>query len=95
MSTPVKSVETASKSEAGPEKKGVFVYPKHFASAGLDGTVFQNEAGNLAVQRLLRAGTIQAKLTISHPDDPYEQEADRVADQVMTMPQAGISPQPT
>ncbi|MGH9969842.1 MAG: DUF4157 domain-containing protein [Pyrinomonadaceae bacterium] len=35
---------------------------------------------------LLRAQTIQPKLTISHPDDPYEREADRVADQVMRMP---------
>ena len=29
---------------------------------------------------------IQAKLTISRPGDEYEQEADRVADQVMRMP---------
>lgn len=42
-------------------------------------------AGNLAVQQLLRAGTIQAKLSISQPNDPDEQEADRVADQVMRM----------
>jgi len=28
---------------------------------------------------------IQAKLTVSQPDDPYEREADRVADQVMRM----------
>lgn len=28
----------------------------------------------------------QAKLTVSQPDDPYEQEADSVADQVMRMP---------
>ncbi len=30
---------------------------------------------------------IQAKLTISQPGDPYEQEADRVADQVTRMPE--------
>jgi len=35
------------------------------------------------VQRLLKAGVIQAKLRISEPNDPYEQEADRVADRVM------------
>ena len=29
---------------------------------------------------------IQAKLTISHPDDPFEKEADSVADKVMRMP---------
>src|SRR6266508_3434027 len=35
-----------------------------------------------------RAGwrSIQAKLTVSQPGDQYEQEADRVADQVMRMP---------
>ena len=31
--------------------------------------------------------TIQTKLTIGTPDDKYEQEADRVADQVMRMPE--------
>lgn len=39
--------------------------------------------GNQGVQRLLRAGVIQAKLQVSQPNDPYEQEADRVADAVM------------
>jgi hypothetical protein len=43
----------------------------------------QRQAGNQAVQKLLRSGLIQAKLTISSPGDPEEQEADQVADQVM------------
>ncbi|WP_013322298.1 DUF4157 domain-containing protein [Gloeothece verrucosa] len=34
------------------------------------------------------AVTIAPKLTIGQPNDPYEQEADRVAQQVMTMPEA-------
>lgn len=34
---------------------------------------------------------IQAKLAISQPDDRYEQEADRVAEQVMRMPATGPS----
>jgi hypothetical protein len=44
---------------------------------------------------------IQAKLTpgepltIGRPGDKYEQEADRVADQVMRMPEPGIQRQPT
>ena len=42
------------------------------------------------IQRALgaRAGGrfIQAMLTVSQPGDPYEQEADRMADQVMRMP---------
>lgn len=43
----------------------------------------QQQAGNQAVQELLRRNLIQAKLTISNPGDPEEQEADRVADHVM------------
>lgn len=38
---------------------------------------------------------IQTKLTIGPPDDPYEQEADRVADQVMRMPDPAIRRKPT
>ncbi|MFN6355283.1 MAG: DUF4157 domain-containing protein [Cyanobacteriota bacterium] len=36
-----------------------------------------------------RAGlaAVQAKLTVGEPNDPYEQEADRVAEQVMRMPE--------
>jgi len=49
----------------------------------------QQILGNQAVQRLLESSTIQAKLTISQPNDIYEQEADRVADQVMQMPEKG------
>lgn len=42
-------------------------------------------SGNQAVQRLFHAGAIQAKLAVSQPGDPYEQEADRVAQQVVSM----------
>lgn len=34
----------------------------------------------------MRSGALQPKLTISQADDPYEREADRVAEQVMRMP---------
>ena len=40
-----------------------------------------------AAQRLLRDGVIQANLTINRPGDRFEQEADRVADAVMRMPE--------
>jgi Domain of unknown function (DUF4157) len=46
----------------------------------------QRTIGNQAVQRLLKFGMIQAKLTIGQPNDKYEQEADRVAERVMRMP---------
>jgi hypothetical protein len=35
---------------------------------------------------------IQAKLTVSSPDDPQEKEADAVADQVMRMPEPAAAP---
>jgi len=46
----------------------------------------QRTIGNQAVQRL------QAKLSISAPGDIYEQEADRLAEQVMRMPDGDITP---
>lgn len=54
----------------------------------------QQQLGNQAVQRLLQSGHIQAKLTIGQPNDKYEQEADRVADQVMRMPEPQVQRQP-
>ena len=41
-----------------------------------------------AVRQILRAPAVQPKLTIGAPNDKYEQEADRVAGQVMRMPEA-------
>ena len=51
----------------------------------------QRRYGNRAVQRLLANRTLQAKLTVGAANDPYEQEADRVAAQVMSAP----APSPT
>jgi len=53
----------------------------------------QRTVGNQAVQRLLRSGTLQAKLRIGQPGDVYEQEADRVADEVMRMPEPEVQRQ--
>lgn len=47
----------------------------------------QRTIGNQAVQRLIRSGALQAKLRIGQPGDIYEQEADRVADTVIRMPE--------
>jgi hypothetical protein len=54
----------------------------------------QRAIGNQAILRMMRSSTgfdfgkigIQPKLKISQPGDEYEQEADRVAEQVMRMP---------
>jgi hypothetical protein len=43
----------------------------------------QQQAGNQAMQQLLRTGAIRAKLEVSQPGDPEEQEADNVADRIM------------
>jgi hypothetical protein len=45
--------------------------------------------GNHALQRLLRSRVIQAKLAINAPGDEYEQEADRMAEQVAHLPAPG------
>src|SRR4051812_47118778 len=47
----------------------------------------EQASGNQAMQRLLRTGAIQAKLTVGKPGDIYEQEADRVAEQVIQIPE--------
>jgi len=38
---------------------------------------------------------LQAKLRINQPGDRFEQEADRVAKQVMRMPESGLQRKPT
>ena len=53
----------------------------------------QRTMGNRAVSRLIRSGGLQAKLRIGQPGDKYEQEADRVAEQVMRMPEPGVQRQ--
>src|SRR3954453_3285401 len=50
--------------------------------------------GNQGVQRLLRGGTLQRKLTINQPGDAFEQEAARVADKVMRMADPAVTGEP-
>src|SRR6266851_4176872 len=47
----------------------------------------QRTLGNQGMQRVLQTRAIQTKLRISQPNDPYEREADHVAEQVMRMPE--------
>lgn len=44
------------------------------------------------IRHILRSVGAQAKLTIGAPDDPCEQQADRVADEVMRMPEPALKP---
>ncbi len=52
----------------------------------------QSTHGNQHLQRLLGRGVLQTKLTVNQPGDVFEQEADRVADQVMRMTATGPPP---
>ena len=45
--------------------------------------LLQQRAGNQAMQQLLRGKAIQAKLAVSQPGDPEEQEADAMAGRIM------------
>jgi hypothetical protein len=51
----------------------------------------QRTIGNQAVTRLIQSGAIQAKLKIGQPEDMYEQEADRVAEQIMRMSEGSLA----
>lgn len=51
----------------------------------------QRTSGNKAVERLIKSRALQAKLKIGQPWDKYEQEADRIAEQVMRMPDPQVS----
>jgi hypothetical protein len=44
----------------------------------------QRTIGNEAVTRLLESGIVQAKLRVSQPGDPDEQEADHIADKIVS-----------
>jgi len=67
-----------------PAKPSRFV-PAHRGSGG-------SRMGTQATQRLLRDGVMQTKLTVSQPGDRFEQEADRVAETVMRMPDLASKP---
>ena len=65
--------------------------PREAACAGVcDIPETPQALGNQAVQQLFRSGAVQAKLAISQPGDVYEEEAHRVADQVMRVPQPNL-----
>ena len=54
-------------------------------SSPLDQILFlQRTIGNQAVESLFKSGIIRAKLKIGKPNDIYEQEADRVAEQIVS-----------
>lgn len=50
----------------------------------------QRNIGNKAVGRLIRSGVLQTKFKMGQPGDKYEQEADKVAEQVMWLPELAV-----
>ncbi len=52
----------------------------------------QESLGNQALLGLLASGRLQAKLAVNQPGDAYEQEADRVAQEVVSAPMASAAP---
>ena len=87
MLTQTKSSDKPIKAQAAPSRAHGCVHQAPALQHGIGLSGVQQSAGNLAIQRLFDSGLIQAKLSISQPDDPYEQEAGQVADQVMRMPE--------
>ena len=84
-----KSLSAKEKSAPHKQKTGFRSQSSH-----VDRILFlQRTIGNQAVQRQLKSGTLQTKLKIGQPGDKYEQEADRVADAVMRMPEPGVQRQ--
>ncbi|TKJ38540.1 hypothetical protein CEE37_12300 [candidate division LCP-89 bacterium B3_LCP] len=73
-------------------------YPtrKSFLALGLTtkATFSNSSSSHPQLRRILRPHSIQTKLTIGSPNDQYEREADRVADQIVRMPDHTLKRQP-
>jgi hypothetical protein len=88
MAAPVAAPQTAPAQRADPQRAATRRGPQ--GPGGVRATVdrLQRAVGNRGVHRLLQTQTrlIQPKLTVGPADDQYEREADRVAADVMRMP---------
>jgi cell wall-associated NlpC family hydrolase len=89
MSQMAKAIEKASiaKKEKSVSHIRKINYSQSISSPADRILFLQRTVGNQAVQRLIRSGSLQMKLRISQPNDIYEQEAERVADAVIQMPE--------
>ena len=65
------------------------------SAAALRTALRAQRAEDAQVREILRGPRMQTKLKVNQPGDPYEQEADRVADQVMRMPDSAVQRKPT
>jgi hypothetical protein len=73
------------------------LFPRHGGlrqRKNVSGGLAASTSMNLSLGRIGKPGNLlQTKLLISQPGDRYEQEADRIADQVMRMPESDLPPQ--
>lgn len=64
-------------------------------SLSLDRVLYFNRTiSNQAIQRLHKAGVLQAKSTIGHPNDQHDQETDCINEQLIRMPSPQVLQQP-
>ncbi len=76
-----KNPEALKEDRTSQTRKSDYSQPVNFS---IDRILFlQRTIGNQAIGRLIKSGVLQAKLRTGQPGDIYEQEADRVAEQVM------------
>jgi uncharacterized protein DUF4157 len=86
-----KGITANKKAKGAPvPKTNITGFPQPAGSRVKSIVSLQRALGNRAVERLYRSGLIQTKLTIGAPHDSYEQEAGRVADPVMRMPEPSL-----
>ena len=87
----------ANKPEANKENSAFRAQKRGFSqsiNSSVDHILFlQRTIGNQAVQRLFKSGALHAKLKVGRAGDRYEQEAERVAEQVMRMPEPQVQRQ--
>lgn len=79
--------ESAKKSEAAEKGRTPQIRKSNYSqsiNSSFDRILFlQRTIGNQAVWKLIKSGTLQAKLRIGQSGDEYEQEADRMDDQII------------
>ena len=68
------------------QRKAKPVFRRHVPTARVDQAGWERSLQRGQIRRILDSPKPQLKLTVGAPDDMYEEEADRVADEVMKMP---------
>jgi hypothetical protein len=76
--------EKKKKNQSKGTDTGKLAHTKNHGTPEMPVLTHQEHLGNQAVQSMLNSGGIQPKLKISSPNDKYEKEADRIAEQVVS-----------